>query len=727
MGFKALVFVWDWETKKPILFHESHKVRVESVAFTSCENYVISLGGRDDANVVVYDLNTSEAICGTFSSNKNAGDALTLAALNLRGICFLSGGVYTLKVWTLNPKNRAVSSIDVTLRKIKRKINCIIVDDNDEFAWCGTSTGDIMKVKLNFSKDLNNFFPVFPPTLIACYAKHPKGKGNPNNNVTLWGSGVRCLILLGNKKLIGAGDGTIELVEEQEPELDTMNKTSKLSTPTYPLFKVVKHAEVGSFVTSMQLQGKNNVLIGTIQCEMFVMDLSEFKPKLIISCHTSTIFDIAFPAGYSHVFATASKNDVRVWSVDQSKELLRITVPNFTCSSVLFSHDGKAIWTGWNDGNIRAFTPQSGKLITTIFDAHNKGVSAIAATMDGKKLLSGGIEGQIRIWELKGVYQKLTAVLKEHKGPVSSIDISPSDLEAASASTDGTCIIWDIQKCVRIAILFSQTLFMGVKYHPSGCQLLTCGTNRQIGYWEIFDGSLIREVEGSISAALNTLDVSHDGNFYITGGNDYYVKVWLYKEGITTHIGLGHPAVITAAAIAPDCSHIVSCSADGAIFIWKSPYSALPKVGAEQAKKEKEETIGSISQEQSVKAVSQPTEDNTKQENKPPEGSIIKSPTDIKSSGGSKVKSPTDIKSPEGSKVKSPTGIIKSPEGSKVKSPTGIKAPEGNKIKTPSTEGSVKCYCKAKCDCKPNQLPQSPKSRLETEAENKIKMAEGDR
>lgn len=66
---------------------------------------------------------------------------------------------------------------------------------------------------------------------------------------------------------------------------------------------------------------------------------------------------------------------------------------------------------------------------------------------------------------------------------------------------------------------------MGVKYHPSGCQLLTCGTNRQIGYWEIFDGSLIREVEGSISAALNTLDVSQDGNFYITGGNDYYVKV----------------------------------------------------------------------------------------------------------------------------------------------------------------------------------------------------------
>lgn len=41
--------------------------------------------------------------------------------------------------------------------------------------------------------------------------------------------------------------------------------------------------------------------------------------------------------------------------------------------------------------------------------------------------------------------QTLLAVLKEHKGPVSSIDISHTDKEAVTASTDGTCIIWDIE------------------------------------------------------------------------------------------------------------------------------------------------------------------------------------------------------------------------------------------------------------------------------------------
>lgn len=48
----------------------------------------------------------------------------------------------------------------------------------------------------------------------------------------------------------------------------------------------------------------------------------------------------------SGVFATAGGGDVRVWCVETAQELLRIVVPNFTCSAVLFSADGKSIVTG---------------------------------------------------------------------------------------------------------------------------------------------------------------------------------------------------------------------------------------------------------------------------------------------------------------------------------------------------------------------------------------------
>lgn len=53
--------------------------------------------------------------------------------------------------------------------------------------------------------------------------------------------------------------------------------------------------------------------------------------------------------------------------------------------------------TAWNDGIIRAFTPQTGQMIFAILDAHLNAVSAVAITEDGKKLISGGNDGQVTI------------------------------------------------------------------------------------------------------------------------------------------------------------------------------------------------------------------------------------------------------------------------------------------------------------------------------------------
>lgn len=124
------------------------------------------------------------------------------------------------------------------------------------------------------------------------------------------------------------------------------------------------------------------------------------------------------------------------------EELLRIRVHNFSCSSLAFSHDGKSILTGWNDGIIRAFTPLTGRLIYAIPNAHNKGVSALAVTHHGRILITGGCEGQVRLWEVTPTRQQLAGKLTEHKGPVSAIHINKTDDEAASASTDGMLLLF---------------------------------------------------------------------------------------------------------------------------------------------------------------------------------------------------------------------------------------------------------------------------------------------
>ncbi|XP_043464839.1 cilia- and flagella-associated protein 52-like isoform X2 [Leptopilina heterotoma] len=422
LGFKAMVIVWDYEKKVMKSSYEIHKVRVEDLCFSSESNYLISLGGRDDGNIVIWNVRENEAICGSYASTEIAGSAWTVKRTNMRDQCFVSAGENTIKVWRINPETRKLNGICVRVGKIKRTINCVVIDNRDEIAYCGTSSGDIIKT-----------------------------------------------------------------------------------------------------------------------------------------------------SNYSEIFATSSKDDIRLWRVETQKELLRITISNFVCSNLCFSYDGKMIISAWNDGVIRAFAPQSGRLLFAIHNAHLKSVSAVVITKNGKKIVSAGCDGQIRIWDVKPDVQRLVCILKEHRGPVTSLHISKNDDQVISSSVDGTCIIWDIVQCTRKKVLMGNTMYMAACFTPNSVQVLTCGTDRLIGYWETLTASLIREVEGSGVGALNCVDISADCRHFVTGSNDSIVKLWHYQNAEITHIGLGHAAIITGIKFSPDGKYIVSVSADGAIIIWKCP------------------------------------------------------------------------------------------------------------------------------------------------------------
>ena len=69
------------------------------------------------------------------------------------------------------------------------------------------------------------------------------------------------------------------------------------------------------------------------------------------------------------------------------------------------------------------------------------------------------------------------------------------------------------------------TLFQYICYGPGDTQIVTTGTDRKIGYWEIYDGSMIREVEGSISGSVNCMDIIN-GSHFVSGGDDTLIKVY---------------------------------------------------------------------------------------------------------------------------------------------------------------------------------------------------------
>ncbi|XP_073737807.1 cilia- and flagella-associated protein 52 isoform X2 [Callorhinus ursinus] len=491
MGFKADIILWDYKKRELIARLSLHKGKIEALAFSPNDLYLVSLGGPDD-------------------------------------------GSGTIRVWELDLQNRKIWPTECQTGPMKRIVMSITMADDDSFFYLGTTTGDILKMN--------------PRTKLLA------DTGPAKDKFSLGVSAIKCLKMGG--LLVGSGAGLLVFCKS-------------------PSYKPIKKIQLQGGVTSITPRGEGHqFFVGTEESHIYRVNFTDFKETLIATCHFEAVQDIVFPFGTAELFATCAKKDIRVWRTLSNRELLRITVPNMTCHGIDFMRDGKSIISAWDDGRIRAFAPETGRLIYVINNAHRIGVTAIATTSDCKRIISGGGEGEVRVWQISCQTQKLEEALKEHKSSVSCIRVKKNNEECVTASTDGTCIIWDLIRLRRNQMILANTLFQCVCYHPEEFQIITSGTDRRIAYWEIFDGSVIRELEGSLSGSINGMDITLEGVHFVTGGNDHLVKVWDYNEGEVTHVGVGHSGNITRIRISPGNQYIISVSADGAILRWKYPFTS---------------------------------------------------------------------------------------------------------------------------------------------------------
>lgn len=170
------MILWDFETRTALTKHEIHKVRVESVAFSHDDSYLLSLGGRDCGSIVVWDIASGQPLCGAQATRGTQGVATIVCSTNRRGACLLTAGDLNLLIWRIDMNARNIIPMDVNLNKLRRNILCLDLDERDEICYCGTTTGDILKIRLNFHHDVEILEPVKRPTIIGCYTRISRRK-----------------------------------------------------------------------------------------------------------------------------------------------------------------------------------------------------------------------------------------------------------------------------------------------------------------------------------------------------------------------------------------------------------------------------------------------------------------------------------------------------------------------------------------------------------------------
>ena len=70
------------------------------------------------------------------------------------------------------------------------------------------------------------------------------------------------------------------------------------------------------------------------------------------------------------------------------------------------------------------------------------GLWGLAFTPDGKRLVTGGQDGKVRLWDVAS--GKVSRVFAGHQGPVLTVAVSADGRTAFSSGFDGTVLVWHL-------------------------------------------------------------------------------------------------------------------------------------------------------------------------------------------------------------------------------------------------------------------------------------------
>ncbi|MFZ4545757.1 MAG: WD40 repeat domain-containing protein, partial [Saprospiraceae bacterium] len=157
-----------------------------------------------------------------------------------------------------------------------------------------------------------------------------------------------------------------------------------------------------------------------------------------------------------------------------------------------YSRERNEIAIGSSDRNIYIVDSNTLILKSVIHDAHQNSVFSVAYSPDSSRLLSGGRDAMLKMWDVEDGFSQLHG-LAAHWYTINSIAFHPKGHIFATASRDKTIKIWDTKGCELLKVI--DTIRYGCHtrsvnslfWSDFNCWLVSGSDDRSLMIWEILD------------------------------------------------------------------------------------------------------------------------------------------------------------------------------------------------------------------------------------------------
>ncbi|KAL0210602.1 hypothetical protein RCL1_005038 [Eukaryota sp. TZLM3-RCL] len=573
-GFVADAIVWNLQDLSMVQRLSLHRQHISAVTFSSDDSFVATLGGIDDNLLALWEFDSSYSSLTAVASSAvgRFAQSIVKALPFSSSTKFVTTGQEQLYIWTFDATHRKFTSEPVNMGSLRRIITSLKITSSGDVAYAGTSTGDVLEISLTH-KLFKMAGPATPLT---------GGIGSIN----LIDEGNDCVVI------VGTGAGEVVVLKKA-----VSKKTNR------PTFLTLGKSTVVGGISAISFKNENEFALVTSHsnCYKGVVNATKttIEPQtvLISSAHALSPVVCCFPSllpQHGVVFVTGGGEDLRVWANEQPpvkaklstttlgstplgplRERVRIACPGVELLDACISSHGDALYTAWDDGHVRVFGPESGKLLFSIQNAHKGfihvakhtkkgGVSCISA-LDDCRLVTGGVDSLVRVWTIsKSGNATLTSTFKEHRTAISSL--VTFDNLIASCSIDGTVVLIDVDAGKRIGSFSSPSLFSDLVVNQDGTQAVTVSLDGKLRWFDLITFEELRELE--FAGELCSVAISRDSALLALGHGDGMISIIDYESGEVIEQVLVLSKRVSCVDFAPNNKYLIATSTDGGVAMF---------------------------------------------------------------------------------------------------------------------------------------------------------------
>jgi WD40 repeat protein len=201
------------------------------------------------------------------------------------------------------------------------------------------------------------------------------------------------------------------------------------------------------------------------------------------------------------------------------------------------------------------------------YRGHAGGTMAFAIVQNGARIVSGGNDNHVRIWN--------TATEEEIGNfdvgmPVRFLVVSPDCKLAAIASDRPEVTVWNIEEQKSVGKFTSHSLAIrAMVLAKDTFRVATASGDRTARVWDLVTATEVAVFEHP--AAVSAIDIAPDGKWIVTGSDDGSLRLWNVESQQSGPMIWAHEGPVDVVTLSPDTRTMLSSGQDQQLRWWNTP------------------------------------------------------------------------------------------------------------------------------------------------------------